>query len=191
VNGKFIFGNQIPPFMLPFLEQNQKAPSDNFVPPRINKAIEFLELLSLKRRRQAAATDHQMEVIEPDDLCAEEEVTRDSALQCLAKYFDGKLENNNWEELSFQSIKNKTSQRNQGPILTRVCSCPACNGKDKSCAMCEGHGKLVFEPASNLPEGLNFNADSSPELEGSPLEKLISHFLTQFSENQEDENNEE
>lgn len=178
--------------MLPFLEQNgQKAPIDNFVPPRINKAIEFLELVALKRRRQAAATEHQMEIIEPDNLCAEEEATRDSALQCLTKYFDGKLENNAWEELSFKSTQNKIKQKAQGPILTRVCICPACNGKDKSCQMCEGHGKLIFEPASNLPD-LNFDeANDPPELEDTPLGKFISQILSQMQNNDDDDENEE
>jgi len=154
----------IPPFLMPFMQQDdgRRSPADDaFVPPRINKAIEFLELMALKRRRQAAASDHQMEVIEPDNLCAEEEAARDSALQCLAKYFDGKLENNVWEELRLQSIKQKVEHEGQcghgvSGGVGRMMSCPACHQSpqpDPNCSLCEGCGHLMVQPATpeNVP----------------------------------------
>lgn len=160
MNGKFIFGGPIPPFMMPFMNQEdpRRNPADDaFVPPRINKAMEFLELLAMKRRVTAAGSDHQIETIEQDPLCPEEENARDSALQCLAKYFEGKLDQNVWEDLRLKSIQNKVEQEKQSPAglpegvhvqMTRICSCPACHGNNPQCDMCDGCGKLVFEPAS-------------------------------------------
>ena len=167
MNGKFLFGGPIPPFLMPFMNQEdpRRNPADDaFVPPRINKAIEFLELLALKRRVTAAGSDHQIETIEQDKLCPEEEGARDAALQCLAKYFDGRLEQNVWEDLRLQSIKGKLEQEQRNPGLpegvhvqmTRMCTCPSCGGNNPQCSMCDGCGQLVFEPANKEGQASSF-----------------------------------
>lgn len=207
MNGKFIFGgNGIPPFLMPFMQQEdpRRNPADDaFVPPRINKAMEFLELLAMKRRKMAAATDHQVEVIDQDELNPEEELTQTAALQCLANYFDGKLENNTWEELRLQSIKDKMEQekkKSKGPLIqmTRVCTCPACGGNDDSCGMCDGCGQLVFEPASGMPEGLSFPVGKPgegggipPELANHPLAALFGHIMSQVDQARKDMDDED
>ena len=170
MNGKFMFGGPIPPFMFPFMQgqedRHHSAEEDAFVPPRINKAMQFLDLLASKRRSQAAASDHTIEVIEQDKLCPEEEAARDAALQCLGRYFDGKMEQNEWEKLRYEALTAKVKQdaerpsQSSGPMMTRMMTCPQCKGQRQDsegtdCDMCDGGGSIAFEPAqSMMPSGL-------------------------------------
>ena len=201
MNGKFIFGGPIPPFLMPFMNEgdNRRSPADDaFVPPRINKAMEFLELLAMKRRVTAAGSDHQIETIEQDPLCAEEEGARDAALQCLAKYFDGRLEQNVWEDLRLQSIKSKVEREQQQPNLpegvhvsmTRMCTCPQCGGNDPTCNMCDGCGQLVFEPANKEGQASAF-VQGMPGPLGAILRQMMETARQQQPPEDDDEDEEE
>ncbi|CAE7860290.1 nadE [Symbiodinium microadriaticum] len=197
MNGKFIFGGNIPPFMMPFMEQQdpRRSPADDaFVPPRVNKALEFLELLAMMRQRKVpAATDHQVEIVEQDPLAPEEEATQTAALQCLANYFDGKLQHNVWEELRFKSLQNQEAVERQsramppqqGPevTMTRLMSCPACAGKSEeetaACDMCDGEGQLIFEPAKMSGEDAMSIVQNMP----GPLGQIFSQIIQTAQEN--------
>lgn len=178
-NHKFIFGggHGMPPMMLPFMgEQNSSASKDAFVPPRIDKAMEFLELMALKQRKVPLTNEmgNVTDTIDGHELKPEEESTETAALQCLMKYFDGDLENNQWEEIRYSTLKNeeiidlaeraaeRAAAKSMLPMpggiggsgIQKTMKCPSCKGQDEECPICEGSGAIYFESAAKISKSL-------------------------------------
>jgi hypothetical protein len=145
--------------MMPGNEPQQTQVPDIAVPARVNKAMEFLSLLAGKRRRLPAATEHNIEVVDQDQLCSEEEATRDAALQLLAKYFDGTLSHDAWEDLRFKALRKRSEMGlNEG----RVIGCIGCHPMrpDPSCLLCKGTGKILVQPLGSMPMGQQTNDEN-------------------------------
>lgn len=147
----------LPPWMMGMMvqgpESQQAHVSDIAVPARVNKALEFLHHLASKRRKMPAATEHQMEVVDQDKLCAEEEATRDAALQLLTKYFDGGLNNDQWEQLRFKALEKRADM---GLREGRIIGCVGCHPMrpDPNCILCGGSGKIFVQAAGGPVGGM-------------------------------------
>lgn len=140
-----------PPFMFlsasPFAFGEEGNPHHHqknnqpIVPSRIDVALEFLNFLAGKRRKQPVSSEMQIEVVEPDALSAEEVATQDSALNLLANYFDGKFQPNQWEiiELALQAAQLSTRDFDENGSV----ACPICHGQNKNCFVCGGQSSLV------------------------------------------------
>jgi len=154
-NNPFGGGGMFPSMMLPMLmpqaPARQEVRPDNLIPARVSVAIDFLAFLANKRHRTAVTGESnvggvQMEVIDQDALCPEEETTRDSALQLLAKYFDdGKFVPNEIERIQIDGVKKQLDHREyEGRLMT----CPVCTatGPRDTCQFCQGTGKILVQP---------------------------------------------
>jgi hypothetical protein len=158
----------MPPWMLgmmmPGSDSQHSQVQDIAVPARVNKAMEFLDHVASKRRKMPAASEHSVEVVEQDNLCAEEEATRDSALQLLTKYFDGNLTQDPWEELRFQTLKKRLEM---GTKEGRLIGCVVCHPlrPDPNCILCGGSGK-IFVQAAGGPSEIPQSIEQEKEKEG-------------------------
>jgi len=159
------FGMMPPFFPMMMYPEHSYAPRqqtpDIIVPARVNKAMDFLQFLAQKRRKGAAVGEHQIEVLEPDVLTDEETATQDSALQMLARYFDGKLQPDEWENVRFQALKKRAKEGTlDAPLGGQIMPCPNCAGRNPKCALCFGRGELLIQPAPDIDdEGYDDDGD--------------------------------
>ena len=100
-----------------------------------------------------AASEHAIEVVEQDGLCGEEEAARDAALQLLAKYFDGKLVHDPWEELRYKALEKRADM---GLREGRIIGCVGCHPMhpDPNCILCGGSGKIFVQAAGGSTAGM-------------------------------------
>ena len=131
-------------------EDNMRAATDNFVPPRVTKAMEFLHQLAVLRQRRApAVSEHEIEVVEQQRLSDEEMATRDAACVLLAKYFDGKLELDRWESLRHDHIKKRLEHDPEQEDAKQLLRCFSCNPNvppRPNCPLCRGTGQILVQP---------------------------------------------
>ena len=112
------------------------------VPARVNKAMEFLDMLIGKQMDRAAGGDSGLQIISGLKLTPEEEATKHVALDMLAQYFQGTLQPDAWETMKQNKMKPKR-QRNIGKTL----SCPQCEGvPGRKCELCNGYGLIKITP---------------------------------------------
>lgn len=135
-------------FMMPMF--NESAPArdssvpDIIVPARVNKAMEFIGVIHSKTMKRVAANDITVMEVEGDKLCPEEENARDAALNCLAQYFDGKLQPDIWEKARHDAVQKQLATNGKEGTLIR---CFGCNSAypSPSCPLCHGKGKLFVQ----------------------------------------------
>lgn len=167
MHGPYNMG-MIPPWMvpMPYPSESRQSVPDIIVPARVNKAMDFLSLLARKRRPEAACSEHQVEVLEPDKLTSEETATQDAALQLLARYFDGKLEPDEWEKIRFEGLKKRAEM---GGHVGRIIGCPGCHPlhPDPECPLCDGRGKLFVQACGDsTPDSRMTDVDLGGEDDG-------------------------
>lgn len=122
------------------------------IPARVEKALEFLGLLTFKTMDRAAASDSQVVEIEGQKLTAEEQSAQATALSLLEQYFAGKLQPDVWEgaKVKFEDKsadaagkKAKAGSMGDGSVI----QCPAgCLGQYPDCKMCNGTGRVFVTP---------------------------------------------
>lgn len=137
------------PFMWPMpqwpTEQAQQPVSDDIVPARVNKAMEFMAMLTHKTMQRAAISEIAIELIDGQRLSPEEEYTATAALQLLSRYFDGKLKPDMWEMLPVAAMKR---QAERGNIPGQLLHCIACTPgpANPRCPLCHGTGRIMVTP---------------------------------------------
>jgi len=144
----------LPPWMMGMMMPGNEGPPtqvpDVSVPARVTQAMQLLQHLASKRRRLPAASEHVIEVVDQDDLCSEEEAARDAALQLLARYFDGKLVNDQWEDLRYKALEKRAEM---GLKEGKLIGCVGCHPMrpDPNCILCQGSGKIFVQAAGSSP----------------------------------------
>jgi hypothetical protein len=127
------------PLLMPFMsppwgERPQSSPGP--IPPRVEKALQFLSMCNQKTMSQAAVSDNQIQEIEGQKLTEEEQVAQATACNLLNQDFTGSLQPDIWEK--------KDKKRKLEPM--KVLMCPGCAGASEpkeNCPLCEGSGTIV------------------------------------------------
>lgn len=167
------------PFMIfdPTAHQqpHPSPPPENFVPARIRVALEFMSMLhhkQMKRGMIGEGTGNHLEIdgLEPTP---EEAATSDSAAQLLAKYFDGKLGSDIWEDLRHQMIKQRIERDTYQ--TGNLVACPICRGETgAACQLCHGGGMVIISPVvkptvTNMKMNENIHPEVQPmDISGMP-----------------------
>lgn len=133
------------------MDQPQSRVPEIVVPPRVEKALQFLNLLTQKTSPQVAATEHHIEEIKGQQLTDEEAAAQATACQLLNQYFAGKLQPDTWESLKVEAIKRQNRRKKKGidKRPSSVIHCPMCGvgGRPKKdCPMCSGAGTVFVSP---------------------------------------------
>lgn len=154
-----------------FLQQAPPLPPDLVIPVRVEKAMEFLELMFRKTMERAIASEHQVVHLDGQKLIPEEENTQTAALQLLQKYFDGKLPRDPWEDLRYAAISQRLQMagRQDGSVIF----CVFCGGKPPhpQCSYCHGQGRLLVFPVYNnqiMPPNQGENQSAERPVQGTP-----------------------
>ncbi len=135
----------MPPWMMPpwMMQEPQQQIPDSVVPARVREAREFLGQLYQKQADRAAASEMSIEIIPGQKLCSEEEAARDSACQCIAKYFDGKLSPDETEKLRYQAMKKRVELGGKEGNILRCIVCGPSTVPNPHCNLCKGTGKIM------------------------------------------------
>lgn len=135
----------IPPWF--GMMQSHDGPDANEAPARIDKAIEFVRLMSVKTRAGAVANDISIEVIPGQTLTKAESLALANACDCLSRYFTGTLECSEQESLHHAVIEDYLSA---GTGLAVHCiNCDPAN-PSASCLWCKGCGKVLVTPMKEI-----------------------------------------
>ena len=149
------YGMGMPPQFMMDGGGNPRVP-EIIVPPRVEKAMQFLNLLSQKTSPQVAATDHNIQEIEGQKLTEEEANAQATACNLLNEYFGGKLQPGSWEQLKSDAIKRQArrgKRKKNGPDkVSSILHCPMCGGGKKDCQLCQGSGTVFFTPGDGRGE---------------------------------------
>ena len=144
-------GRNAPPYMNPWFfppwmqqpqEQQQMRIPDIIVPARVDKALEFVALLTQKTMTRAAVNDSDIREIFGQKLTDEESVAHATACNLLTRYFAGKLQPDVWEEVKVSAIKKQNDLQGR---TGRVLNCIACQPGTpaKGCPLCNGTGRVL------------------------------------------------
>lgn len=138
---------------MPWMQQGEQPQQqympDLIVPARVHQAMDFLALISQKTQQRAAASENQIELIDGQKLCGEEENARDSACVCLAKYFDGKLQPDVWEKLRYEFMRKRVEMAGREGSILRCISCGSRPIPNPSCELCKGTGRIMVMSFGN------------------------------------------
>lgn len=104
------------------------------VPPRVEKALQFLDALTDKTATTAVASENSIEQIPGQQLTDEEIMAQATACNLLTKYFAGQLKPDRLEKLKMQKMKKQTRKVKQEIPAWAIC--PHCLGKNDSCKYC-------------------------------------------------------
>lgn len=141
------------PWMMPWMfqqePQQQQYMPDLIVPARVHQAMDFLALISQKTMQRAAASENQIELIEGQKLCDEEENARDAACVCLAKYFDGKLQPDVWEKLRYEAMRKRAEMGGKDGAILRCIACGSRPIPNPACDLCKGTGRVFVSSFGN------------------------------------------
>lgn len=137
----------------PFFSYPNRQQVEVIIPARVEKALEFLGLLTFKTMDRAAVSDSQVVEIEGQKLTAEETSAQATALSLLEQYFAGKLQPDVWEDAKVKfedksaEAAGKKSKEGKGMGDGSVIQCPAgCLGQCPDCKMCNGTGRVFVTP---------------------------------------------
>lgn len=141
------FGMGLPPFLQGFIQQPEESRSNTEipVPPRVIKAMEFLQALNNKAATQAVANGLNIEQIPGQKLSEEEETTKITACNLINQYFAGQLQPDTWEKLYIEDVKDRRQEKRQEKTEVQAAAalCPACpdlNSPNMNCPLCRGRG---------------------------------------------------
>lgn len=121
----------------------QQAP-EVLLPPRVQKAMQFVDMMTRKTQTGAAVSESMIELIDGQKLQDEEGAALATACNLLNEYFAGKLQPDVWELLAIEK-DNKPPQRR---VMIFCISCgrgPA----DPACQICHGAGNIYVTPATD------------------------------------------
>ncbi len=134
--------------------QQQQVP-DIIVPARVNKALEFLGMITHKTQKRpvAVASESQIEIeIIPGQVLSDEENnTVATACNLLANYFAGKLQPDIWESVKVEGAR---KQIEQNTLPGRLMHCIACQHgpPNSTCPLCNGTGRIMVSPVGSPPQ---------------------------------------
>lgn len=139
-------------FGFPGMQQQPSSVPEIIVPARVTKAMEFIEFISYKRIRRPAATDHTVEIVEPERQSDEEGTAYATACNLLNEYFGGKLKPDEWEQIRFDAIKKRLETGNRSGAVIACFGCGAGKGRapNPGCELCKGTGTLFV---SSMTQG--------------------------------------
>ncbi len=124
--------HQIPPWMAPWFMGHGPDHHANDVPARVQVALSFLNSLTAKTAPVCGVSDVSgLETDVGQELCPEEEATRDTALCMLQDYFRGRMAPSDWEQF------------NATMTTHMFVDCPQCKGENRACKVCLGKGKII------------------------------------------------
>lgn len=140
------YGNNSRPFVHP-----------NEAPARVEKAMDFIYLISQKTQPRAAVNDISIEVIDGQKLSTAENVALAAACHCLSAYFAGKLRMTPMEalhmDLSADELRDDDGPAGAvagpgGGEVSLCVHCVMCNPAqpDPACLWCKGCGKVMVTP---------------------------------------------
>lgn len=127
---------------------------DIVVPARVNKALEFLNMCTEKTASRLAASENQIQECEGQKLSEAEIIAQDTACNLLAKYFAGKLPEDQWEKLRIEGIRQKVKR---GDVKGSVINCPSCGPSkfpNPTCKFCKGNGAVIITPMIDVPDSV-------------------------------------
>jgi len=138
-------------------EQHNPA-TDTFVPPRVEKAMEFVQMMMSKQQIRPAANDISIEQIPGQKLSHEEANTLAQACNYLTRYFEGDAALDVWERMRVKSIRTKMTP---GVTTGRVINCIVCDPRraNPDCILCHGAGTILCTPM----HALSLAQESPPE----------------------------
>lgn len=152
----------MPPHMMGQQQQQVSIP-DIIVPARVNKAMEFLSLLTQKTSTRAAVNDISIEQIHGQKLSSEELNAQATACNLLSSYFAGKLTPDIWEGIKVDAARKHVEN---GGIAGRLVHCIACapNPPSPECPFCRGSGRIMITAMGMPGSGVGSKiADDSDE----------------------------
>lgn len=151
---------QLPPwawFMQPGLQQQQQSTPllpDIIVPARVDKALEFLAILSQKTMCRAAANDISIEILPGQILSDEEANAQATACNLLSKYFAGGLTPDVWEEIKVRAAQHQADHINTTGHLLHCIACQP--GPPRAdCPICSGSGRILVTSVGPVVAGPN------------------------------------
>lgn len=132
-------------------QQQTQVQTDFPVPSRVEKAMQFLDLLNSHTRSYVATNEMSIEKFKGRDLTGEERDTKDSALMVLRQYFEGKIGLDPWEKLRYEALTSRgafqKAMMNRN-MPTATMPCPQCKGaRGQQCQLCLGCGQVALSPA--------------------------------------------
>jgi len=122
-------------------DQQQPVP-DAAVPPRVRQAMDFVSMMAQKTMQRAAACENQIELIDGQQLTDEERNAHDSACLCIARYFNGNLPLDKWEQLRYETIRQKVKTGGRDGAILRCIGCGARVTPTPDCELCRGTGRV-------------------------------------------------
>lgn len=142
--------------------ENRSELFETVVPARVEKAMQFLAMLTNKTRTSAAVSENQIETIPGQTLTEEEQTASATACNLLSAYFAGKLPPDQWEQMRYEALEKQNSQIGKvSHVKTgRVLHCLVCQGRDSQCSLCEGTGKIMVTPLGRTDDADNENDES-------------------------------
>lgn len=130
------------------IQQEPRPQIDVIVPARVDKALEFIAMMSSKTMQRAVTNDTSIELIDGQKLTDDESTAVNAACNLLTAYFAGSLEPDTWERTKVESAK---MQAKLGGQTGSLLNCVACSGNDHpqpNCRFCSGTGRVLVTPAS-------------------------------------------
>lgn len=122
--------------------------AEAFVPARVEKALDFVAMMTHKTAPRIAVNDITVEVVDGQELTDDEGDTLATACHLLSSYFAGRSAPDYWEKLRVEAIRQRMQRTNQpGRLMT----CMACgqDPKNVDCPFCYGSGLILITPAGS------------------------------------------
>lgn len=141
---------QFPVFHQP---THQPAIRQQEIPQRVQVAMEFLGMMMVKGRKEAAVSPLSIEIIDGQTLTDEEANAQATACNLLSKYFAGTVEMTAAEAADYQAYIRRESSRPGGGVIIH---CVACTGNEDTranCRLCNGSGKIIVNPVNAISGG--------------------------------------
>jgi len=127
-------------------------PAEIVMPPRVSEAMAFVRLMQEKTQSRIAPGPEMTGAVEfkGEKLSDREETTYNSALEMIQAYFDGKLEEDQWETIKKADMENKGENKKLERMM--LLECPMCEGQKgvRQCPLCEGSATLLILKQKNL-----------------------------------------
>ncbi len=126
-------------------QQDRPPIPEIVVPGRVDQAMAFLELMTIKTSKRAVANDISIEVIPGQTLTPAEDDTMIAACELIKRYFNGKLPVDIWEEVKLKALH---KQQNMIGKTGRLLNCIACDPgpPNPKCPLCSGTGRVLVVP---------------------------------------------
>ena len=136
------FGGTGMPILIQQREQPvQQRPNEPVEPPlRVQVALTMMRMMTQKTASQAAANDHNIEIIPGQKLTPHEEGAYDTAMELMSHYLGQDLQPDQWEQQNL----NNYAQTNGVPTVSFKCMCTRSDTAlaNPDCIFCGGEGTM-------------------------------------------------